>query len=147
VGASRRQTKIRRHASRRPPPPRPGRARGRGGGRRLASRAQRAAGLNVGPSPRTSRQVVVERPSQRNRAGTADGEDRETLSASPSSLPREERRACHDRDDTVSASDGERQRYTRADRFRLPRWQSHRTTALGGRRPTRPRAEATYPSH
>jgi hypothetical protein len=33
----------------------------------------------------------------------------------------------------ASASCGERQRYTRDDRFRLPRWQSHSTTALGGR--------------
>jgi hypothetical protein len=45
-------------------------------------------------------------------------------------------------DDTVSTSCGERQRYTWDDRFRLPRWQSHSTTALDGRRRTRPRAEA-----
>jgi hypothetical protein len=45
-------------------------------------------------------------------------------------------------DDTVSTSCGERQRYTEGDRFRPLRWQSHSTTALDGRRRTRPRAEA-----
>ena len=46
-------------------------------------------------------------------------------------------------DDTVSASDGERQRYTQADRFRRLRWLSHSTTAPGGHRRTWPRAEAS----
>jgi hypothetical protein len=38
------------------------------------------------------------------------------------------------RDDILSASCGERQRYTRGDRFRPPRWLSHSKTATGDRR-------------
>jgi MAP/microtubule affinity-regulating kinase len=62
------------------------------------------------------------------RSGRGDG------SPPPPSLP--------DPDDTFSTSRGERQRYTRGDRFRPPRWLSHSTTALDGHRRTCPCAEA-----
>jgi small subunit ribosomal protein S2 len=41
---------------------------------------------------------------------------------------------ANDCDDILSASCGERQRYTRGDRFRPPRWLSHSKTATGDRR-------------